>query len=132
MQRMRTVTSTLVLTVAILASNPSLAPGAPAHATGVSGTAIVTAQRDGASKDAPSTTPSDTPVPSYIEADRADVERTLGAALTDQVFSDRFTPLRKQLVAASLRANPAPGCARPPDFVLEIVAPVETSADASA
>jgi hypothetical protein len=93
---------------------------------------MVTAQRDGTSKETPSATPSNTPAPSYIEADRAGVERALGAVLTDQIFSDRFTPLRKQLLAASLRANPAPGCARPPDFVLEIVAPVEASADASA
>jgi hypothetical protein len=134
MQRTRTVTSTLVLAVAILAPNPDRAPaaGKPTDAAGVPGAAMVMAQRDGASKDAPSATPSNTPVPSYIEADRAGVERALGAALTDQIFSDRFTPLRKQLLAASLRANPAPGCARPPDFVLEVVAPIEASADASA
>ena len=134
MQRMPTVTSTLVLAVAILAPNPGRAPAAdkPADEAGAPGAAMVTAQRDGASKEAPSATPSNTPVPSYIEADRAGVERGLGAALTDQIFSDRFTPLRKQLLPASLRANPAPGCARPPDFVLEIVAPVEVSADASA
>jgi len=134
MQRMCTVTSTLVLAVAIFAPNPGRAPaaGEPADAASGPGAAVVTAQRDGARKEAPSATPSNTPVPSYIEADRAGVERALGATLTDQVFSDRFTPLRKQLIAASLRANPAPGCARPPDFVLEIVAPVEVSADASA
>src|SRR5262245_45567730 len=94
MQRMRTVTSTLVLAVAILAPNPGRAPaaGKPRDAAGLPAAAMVTAQRDGASKDAPSATPSNTPVPSYIEADRAGVERALGAALTDQIFSDRFTP----------------------------------------
>jgi hypothetical protein len=134
MQRMRTLTSTLVLAVALLAPNASPPPaaGEPAEEAGAPGAAMVTAQREGASKEAPGATPSNTPLPSYIEADRAGVERALGAALTDQVFSDRFTPLRKQLIAASLRANPASGCARPPDFVLEIVAPVDASADASA
>jgi hypothetical protein len=129
MQRMRMVTSTLVLAVAVLAPNANRAPAA--DAAGSPGVPVMTAQRDGASKEAPSAAPSGTPVPSYIEADRAGVERALGAALTDQVFSDRFTPLRKQLIAASLRANPAPGCARPPEFVLEVVAPIEASADAS-
>jgi hypothetical protein len=130
MQRMRTVTSTLVLAVAVLAPNASWTPAA--DDAGGPGAAVMTAQRDGASKEAPSAAPSGTPVPSYIEADRAGVERALGAALTDQVFSDRFTPLRKQLIATSLRTNPAPGCTRPPDLVLEVVAPIETSADASA
>jgi hypothetical protein len=131
---MRTVTSTLVLAAAVLTPNAGPAPAAGQAADGARGpgAALVTAQRDGASKEAPSGTPSNTPATSYIEADRAVVERALGAALTDQVFSDRFTPLRKQLIAASLRANPAPGCARPPDFALEAVAPVEASADASA
>ena len=132
MQRMSTVTSTLVLMVAILVPNLGRAPAAGVDDAGARGTATVTAQRDGASKDGPGATPSNTPVPSYIEADRAGVKRALGAALTDQIFSDRFTPLRKQLLTASLRANPAPGCVRPPDFVLEIVAPVESSADAPA
>jgi hypothetical protein len=134
MQRMRTATSALVFTVAILPPNAGGAPaaGQPADNAGAPGAAMVTAQRDGTSKDAPSATPSNTPVPSYIETDRAGVERALGAALTDQIFSDRFTPLRKQLLTASLRANPAPGCARPPEFVLEVVAPIEASADASA
>jgi hypothetical protein len=134
MQRMRTVTSTLVLAAAVLTANAGPAPAAGQAADGARGpdAALVTAQRDGASKEAPGGTPSNTPAPGYIETDRAVVERALGAALTDQVFSDRFTPLRKQLIAASLRANPAPGCARPPDFVLEVVAPIEASADASA
>jgi hypothetical protein len=134
MQRMRTVTSTLVLATTVLTPNPgpASAGGAPADGAGRPGAAVMTAQRDGTSKETPSAAPAGAPVPSYIEADRAGVERALGAALTDQVFSDRFTPLRKQLIAASLRANPAPGCARPPDFVLEVVAPIEASADASA
>ncbi len=57
------------------------------------------------------------PVPGYIEADRSSAEQALGPALADEVFSDKFTPLRKQLISASLRANPASGCARPPDFI---------------
>jgi hypothetical protein len=81
---------------------------------------------------APNTAPSQTPVPGYIEADRAPAEQSLGAARADEVFSDRLTPLRKRLIAASLRANPAPGCAQPPVFTLEIVAPIETAAEASA
>ena len=68
------------------------------------------------------TTPSKTP-PSYIEADRSDAEQVLGPAIADEVFSDRFTALRRQLVAASLRGNPAPGCAEPPAFTLEVVSP---------
>ena len=55
-----------------------------------------------ASGEAANTTPSKTP-PSYVEADRSDADQVLGPALTDNVFSDRFTALRKQLVAASLR-----------------------------
>jgi hypothetical protein len=134
MQRTRTVMTGLVLAGTILAPNPgrTLAAGEAADGADGPGTVVMTAQRDGASKEAPSAAPSGTPVPSYIGADRAGVERALRAALTDQIFSDRFTPLRNQLVAASLRANPAPGCARPPDFVLEVVAPIEASADASA
>jgi hypothetical protein len=72
------------------------------------------------------------PAPSYIVADRAAAEQTLGAARADEVFSDRFTALRKRLVAASLRANPASECAQPPDFTLEVVAPIEASADTAA
>ena len=75
-----------------------------------------------ASGEAANTTPSKTP-PSYIEADRSDADQVLGPALTDNVFSDRFTALRKQLVAASLRGNPASGCAEPPAFTLELVSP---------
>ena len=77
-------------------------------------------------------TPSTPPVPTYIVADRAGAERMLGAARADEVFSDRFTALRKRLVAASLRANPAPGCAQPPDFTLEVVAPIEANAETAA
>ena len=72
--------------------------------------------------------PSTPPVPSYIVADRGGAEQMLGAARADEVFSDQFTPLRKRLVAASLRANPAPGCAQPPEFTLEVVAPIEANA----
>ena len=49
------------------------------------------------------------PVPSYIEADPSAAEQTLGRTVTGEVFSDRYTPLRERLVAASLRANPAAG-----------------------
>jgi hypothetical protein len=76
--------------------------------------------------------PAKSPVPSYIVADRAATEQMLGAARADEVFSDRLTPLRKRLIAASLRANPASGCAQPPDFTLEVVAPIEASAEATA
>ena len=76
--------------------------------------------------------PSTPPVPGYIVADRAGAEQMLGIARTDGVFSDQFTPLRKRLVAASLRANPAPGCAEPPDFTLEVVAPIEANAETAA
>jgi hypothetical protein len=76
--------------------------------------------------------PSTPPVPGYIVADRAGAEQMLGVARTDGVFSDQFTPLRKRLVAASLRANPAPGCAEPPDFTLEVVAPIEANAETAA
>jgi hypothetical protein len=60
-------------------------------------------------------------VPSYIEADRTQAEETLGAALANDVFSDRFTALRKRLIASSLRADPAAGCGSPPAFTLPIV-----------
>ena len=76
-------------------------------------------------------TPSKTP-PSYIEADRSDADQVLGPALTDNVFSDRFTALRKQLVAASLRGNPASGCADPPVFTLEVVSPEKPTSEGSA
>jgi hypothetical protein len=76
--------------------------------------------------------PSKPPVPSYIVADRGGAEQMLGAARADEVFSDRFTALRKRLIAASLRANPASGCAQPPDFTLELVAPIEASAETAA
>ena len=56
----------------------------------------------------------------------------LGPALTDNVFSDRFTALRKQLVAASLRGNPASGCAEPPVFTLEVVSPEKPTPEGSA
>ena len=48
------------------------------------------------------------------------------------VFSDRFTALRKQLVATSLRGNPAPGCAEPPVFTLEVVSPEKPTSEGSA
>ena len=76
--------------------------------------------------------PSKPPVPSYIVADRGGAEQMLGAARADEVFSDRLTTLRKRLIAASLRANPASGCAQPPDFTLEVVAPIEASAETAA
>ena len=104
MRRMSTVPSALVLAVAV----------------------------NGTSDAASNTAHSQAPVPGYIEADRVPAEQLLGPARTDEVFSDRFTPLRKQLVAASLRANPASGCAQPPFFTLEIVAPVEATAEAAA
>jgi hypothetical protein len=72
------------------------------------------------------------PVPSYIEADPSAAEQTLGRTVTGEVFSDRYTPLRDRLVAASLRANPAAGCARPPVFVLETVAPIQAGRDEAA
>ena len=84
-----------------------------------------------ASAEATNTTPSKTP-PSYIEADRSDADQVLGSALTDNVFSDRFTALRKQLVATSLRGNPAPGCAEPPVFTLEVVSPEKPTSEGSA
>ena len=84
-----------------------------------------------ASAEATNTSPSK-PLPSYIEADRSDADQVLGSALTDNVFSDRFTALRKQLVATSLRGNPAPGCAEPPVFTLEVVSPEKPTQDGSA
>ena len=84
-----------------------------------------------ASGEAANTTPSKTP-PAYIEADRSDADQVLGPALTDNVFSDRFTALRKQLVAASLRGNPASGCAEPPVFTLEVVSPEKPTQEGSA
>jgi hypothetical protein len=71
-------------------------------------------------------------VPGYIEADRTQVEQILGAALANDVFSDRYTALRKELIASSLRANPAAGCATPPAFTLQIVVGLERSPEASA
>jgi hypothetical protein len=71
-------------------------------------------------------------VPSYIEADRTQAEETLGGALANDVFSDRFTALRKRLIASSLRANPAAGCGAAPAFTLQIVVGVERSPEASA
>src|SRR6476620_6026586 len=37
--------------------------------------------------------------PSYIEADRMQAEKMLGRALAGDIFSDRFTALRKRLIA---------------------------------
>jgi hypothetical protein len=71
-------------------------------------------------------------MPSYIEAERSQPEQALGTTLTNDVFSDRFTALRKQMIAASLRVNPAAGCAEPPAFTLETVAPVEATPEGSA
>ena len=62
-----------------------------------------------ASAEATNTTPSKTP-PSYIEADRSDADQVLGSALTNNVFSDRFTALRKELVprrSAAIRLRDA-------------------------
>ena len=84
-----------------------------------------------ASAEATNTTPSKTTL-SYIEADRSDADQVLGSALTDYVFSDRFTALRKQLVATSLRGNPASGCAEPPVFTLEVVSPEKPTSEGSA
>jgi len=61
-----------------------------------------------ASAEATNKTPSKTP-PSYIEADRSE-----------------------QLVATSLRGNPAPGCAEPPVFKLEVVSPEKPTSEGSA
>ena len=63
MQRMRTVTSTLVLAAAVLTPNAGPAPAAGQAADGARGpgAALVTAQRDGTNKEAPSGTPSNTP-----------------------------------------------------------------------
>ena len=71
-------------------------------------------------------------VTSYIEADRAQAEETLGGPLAKEVFSDRFTALRKRLIAGSLRANPAAGCGAAPAFTLQIVVGVERSPEVSA
>jgi hypothetical protein len=71
-------------------------------------------------------------VPSYIEADRTQAEETLGGTLANDVFSDRFTALRKRQIASSLRDNPAAGCGNPPAFTLQIVVGLERSPDGSA
>jgi hypothetical protein len=71
-------------------------------------------------------------VPGYIEADRTEAEQTLGAALANDVFSDRFTALRKRLIASSLRDNPAAGCGDPPAFTLQTVAGGQRLPDVSA
>ena len=84
-----------------------------------------------ASAEATNTTPSKTP-PSYIEADRSDADQVLGSALTDYVFWNGFTALRKQLVATSLRGNPVPGCEDPPVFTLEVVSPEKPTSEGSA
>jgi hypothetical protein len=102
MERISAVICALVLPVGIFAASPGVAEPA-------------------------GTKPSQTPAPGYIEAERPPAEEVLGRKLTDEVFSDRFTPLRKRLVAASLRANPAAGCAQPPAFTLETVAPVQAT-----
>ena len=70
--------------------------------------------------------------PSYIEADRTQAEQTLGGALANDVFSDRFTALRKRQIASSLRANPAAGCGNPSAFSLQTVVGLERSPEASA
>jgi hypothetical protein len=119
---MGAVTCAVVLAVVMLSSNRGAAAAA----------GVVTAQRDAPSSESRNDAQSPAPVPSYIEADRSPVEQALGPALTREVFSDRFTALRKQLVSTSLGANPAPGCERPPAFTLEVVDPVQASADASA
>jgi hypothetical protein len=56
----------------------------------------------------------------------------LGRALAGDIFSDRFTALRKRLIASSLRANPTAGCGEPPAFTLQTVATGETAAEGSA
>lgn len=56
--------------------------------------------------------------PDYIEADRTQADKMLGRALAGDIFSDRFTALRKRLIASSLRANPTAGCGEPPGFHL--------------
>jgi hypothetical protein len=71
-------------------------------------------------------------VPSYVEADRTHAEQALGEALANDVFSDRFTALRKRLIASSLRANPAAGCGTPPAFTLQTVAGGQRLPDVSA
>jgi hypothetical protein len=70
--------------------------------------------------------------PGYIEADRTQAEKMLGRALAGDIFSDRFTALRKRLIASSLRANPTAGCGEPPAFTLQTVAAGETTAEGSA
>jgi hypothetical protein len=131
----------LVLAVGLVLPHPSVAH--MVLATGgvvangkteqpIADTGIVTAQRAAPSNETSNPAQSAAAVPSYIEADRSPAEQTLGPALTGEVFSDRFTPLRKQLIAASVRANPASGCEWPLVFTLEIVAPVQATADASA
>ena len=42
----------------------------------------------------------------------------LGPSASKRVFSDRFTALRKRLIASSLRDNPAAGCGATPAFTL--------------
>ena len=66
--------------------------------------------------------------PDYIEADRTQADKMLGRALAGDIFSDRFTALRKRLIASSLRANPTAGCGEPPAFTLQTVAAGETTA----
>jgi hypothetical protein len=71
-------------------------------------------------------------MPGYIEADRTEAEQTLGGTLANDVFSDRFTALRKRLIASSLRDNPAAGCGDPPAFTLQTVAGGQRLPDVSA
>ena len=55
-----------------------------------------------ASGEAANTTPSKT-LPSYIEADRSDADQVLGPALTDEVFSDRFTAPGAEFINPAFR-----------------------------
>lgn len=65
--------------------------------------------------------------PAYIKADRAAVEKAFGAAITGNIFSDRLTGSRKKLVAATLKANPAPGCKGAPGFTLVAISPIQAN-----
>ena len=58
--------------------------------------------------------------------------RDIGRGACNDVFSDRFTALRKRQIASSLRDNPAAGCGATPAFTLQIVVGVERSPDGSA
>lgn len=67
--------------------------------------------------------PAHAQTPEYIRADPAAARNSFGPAVAAKIFSDAYTPMRRDMVGKSLQRIPGFKCAKDPLFALAFVVP---------